>query len=101
MKNPAYLITRPAQLDLLHIFHYLVEEASLPVAERIIADIETGIRRVAEFPGVGHRRTDLTRRRIVFYRVHSYLIVYRADLKPLHIMRVLHAARDVRRLLTD
>jgi len=43
----------------------------------------------------------LTRRNILFYRVHSYLIVYRPDKKPLNVLRVLHAARDVKNLLAE
>ena len=35
----------------------------------------------------------------MFYRVHSYLIVYRGDRRPLNVVRVLHGAWDIERLL--
>jgi plasmid stabilization system protein ParE len=34
-----------------------------------------------------------------FFLVYSYLIVYRHEAKPLQIVRVLHAARDVQSIL--
>ena len=34
-----------------------------------------------------------------FFLVYSYLIVYRHETKPLQIIRVLHAARDVQSIL--
>jgi plasmid stabilization system protein ParE len=54
---------------------------------------------VAKQPGIGYFRTDLADRRHRFYLVHPYLIVYRSESKPLQVIRVLHAARDVQSLL--
>jgi len=53
---------------------------------------------LAESPRIGHKREDLTSREVLFWRVHSYLIVYR-DSNPLRIVRVLHGKRDVKKLL--
>ena len=47
---------------------------------------------------MGHSREDLTDRSVLFWRVHSHLVVYRAS-KPLRIVRVVHGKRDVRKLL--
>ncbi len=49
-------------------------------------------------PGMGHKREDLTQRNVLFWRVRSYLVVYR-DSRPLRIVRVIHGKRDVRTLL--
>jgi plasmid stabilization system protein ParE len=40
-------------------------------------------------------------RDLLFFLVHSYLIVYRRDKLPLNVVRVLHSARDVKRLLAE
>jgi plasmid stabilization system protein ParE len=56
-------------------------------------------RRLAEQPGMGHARTDLTERPLKFWSVFSYLIVYEPDAAPLRIIAVMHAARDVESVL--
>jgi plasmid stabilization system protein ParE len=47
---------------------------------------------------MGHRRQDLTSRDVLFWRVHSCLVIYR-DSTPLRIVRILHGRRDVNKLL--
>jgi len=49
-------------------------------------------------PGIGHSRTDVEDPRYRFWRIHSYIIAYRIDTKPITIARVLHGARDFRRI---
>jgi antitoxin ParD1/3/4/toxin ParE1/3/4 len=55
--------------------------------------------RLAEMPLLGHLRQDLTAEPLRFWQVYSFLIIYRPEKSPLEVVRVLHAARDVRRLL--
>jgi plasmid stabilization system protein ParE len=80
--------------------NYLTVQASPRVANKVASDIRAGIRRLAQFPGIGHERADLSEG-VRFYLVHSYYIVYRPNTKPLQIIRVIHAARDVPRILED
>ena len=47
---------------------------------------------------MGHRRPDLTGHDVLFWRVHTYLVIYRIS-EPLRIVRVIHAKRDVKKLL--
>jgi plasmid stabilization system protein ParE len=54
---------------------------------------------LAETPGKGHRRPDLTRRNVLFYTLYQYMVVYRAG-APLEIVAVLHGKRHVKRLLS-
>jgi toxin ParE1/3/4 len=51
--------------------------------------------RIAENPRIGHKREDLSQDAVLFWSVGSYLIIYAPEKKPLGIVRVLHAARDV------
>jgi len=99
VKRPLYDLSAAARLDLLKIWKYLAANASLNIADKVSADIESAIHELASSPGLGHRRPDLTPHEILFYRVHSYLIVYRPEHKPVHILRVLHAARDLETML--
>jgi toxin ParE1/3/4 len=48
---------------------------------------------------LGHWREGLTDKRHRFFLVYSYLIVYLHETKPLQIIRILHAARNVQSIL--
>ncbi len=54
---------------------------------------------LAEFPGKGHLREDLTSLPLHFFLLDTYLIVYNRAASPLAIHAVLHTSRDVRSLL--
>jgi antitoxin ParD1/3/4/toxin ParE1/3/4 len=97
----SYELSAAARLDLLRIWNYLAEHASLNVADTVLADLEAGMERVAERPGIGHARPDLTDRPLRFYLVHSYLIVFRPESSPLHVIRVLHGAQDIQSILAE
>ncbi len=58
-------------------------------------ELRAAMRKLAEFPRIGHLRQDLADQSLRFCRVCSYLIVYRAEATPLQIVRVLHGARDI------
>lgn len=47
---------------------------------------------------MGHKREDLTHRHVLFWALYSYLIIYRNS-QPLRIVRIIHAKRDVKKLL--
>src|SRR5258708_5229759 len=75
---------------------------TLPLIDYIAADSIEAADRVldlAKNPGVGHWREELADKRHRFLLVYSYLIVYRHETKPLQIVCVLHAARDVQSIL--
>ncbi len=94
-----YLITEPASEDLNQIWDYLAE-VDVRRADRVLAGIEDAIRKIVKRPGMGHYRPDLTSKRLRFYLVSPYLIVYQPDTKPLQVRRVLHGARDAETLLS-
>jgi antitoxin ParD1/3/4/toxin ParE1/3/4 len=54
---------------------------------------------LADFPQGGHWRRDLTAAEVRFLAVYSYLIVYRPETTPLQIVAILHAHRDVAKIL--
>jgi toxin ParE1/3/4 len=99
--KPTFEFTAAARVDLLRLWNYLAEQSTVSVADGVIAEIEAGIHKVAKTKSLGHRRPDLTDRNLFFYRVQSYLVVYRADKKPIHIIRILHGARDVKSVLRE
>lgn len=93
-----FVLTPLAARDLSDIWEYLAQD-NIQIADQTLTDLEKAMRRLARRPGIGHLREDLADRRHKFFLVHSYLIVYRMATKPLQVIRVLHAARDVQALL--
>ena len=93
-----FVLTRLARQDLEETWDYLAAD-SPSAAERVLGRIEEAIIKLAKTPGLGHFREDLADRRHRFFLVYSYLVVYRPDTRPLEIIRVLHASRNVQALL--
>ncbi len=99
--NRRYVLAPEAALDLLRIWRRLRGEAGIVVANRVESSIREKIVFLAKFPGGGHSRRDLTDEPVKFFPVYSYLIVYRAGVKPLQVVAILHGQRDVEVLLKN
>ena len=84
--------------DIREIWAHIAAD-SIEAAGRIRLRILEACRRLAQNPGMGHRREDLTNAPVLFWPVGSYLIVYNPARRPLEIVRVLHGARDFASLL--
>ena len=93
-----FVLTPFARRDLEEIWRYIAKD-SVKAATRVLDHLESTIGRLAKNPGIGHVREDLADRRHRFFSVGSYSIVYRAQTKPLQVIRILHASRDVQALL--
>jgi toxin ParE1/3/4 len=94
-----YLLTDAARGDLAQIIEFL-SQRNARAAGTICRDLRRAMRRLAEFPGIGHFRDDLTGHGLRFWSVHSYLIIYRTEQKPLQIIRILHGAQNLARYFT-
>jgi plasmid stabilization system protein ParE len=93
-----YLVAPEAEDDLRQIWRYLLGEAGLAIANRIQGELVDAFEDLADVPGKGHKRPDLTTRDVLFFSVYQYLIVYRRT-ELSQIVAVLHGKRDVKRLL--
>ena len=94
-----YVLTPAAKLDLIEIETYITSRDSARAALKVIDDIDAAFAKIAQMPGIGHVRPNLTNKPVKFWRVHSYLIVYRPDVQPVQIHRVISGHRDIGRLL--
>ena len=94
-----YILAPQAARDLVHIWRYLKKESSQETADRVESVIRSKFLYLSEVPSAGHLRRDLTSAEVRFFSVYSYLIVYRPETKPLQIVAVLHARRDIPKLL--
>jgi plasmid stabilization system protein ParE len=94
----AFVFTPLAARDLNEIWDYLASD-SIQAADRVLVALKKALHRLAKNPGQGHWREDPADRRHRFFLVYSYLIVYRSETKPMQVIRVLHASRDIQSLL--
>jgi antitoxin ParD1/3/4 len=96
-----YTLAPEAARDLVEIWHYLSKKGSQETADRVESVIRGKFAYLANFPQAGHWRRDLTSADVRFLPVYSYLIVYRPETKPLQIVSILHASRDVAGVLAQ
>lgn len=94
-------VTPAARLDLLQIWEYVAHRDGVSAADGVISDIRSALQHLAEFPETGHRRDDLADESLRVWSVHSYLIVYRPNRRPIEIVRVVSGYRDLFPLFVD
>jgi plasmid stabilization system protein ParE len=94
-----YILAPEAVRDLVAIWRYIRKESSRELADRIESMIRDKIAFLANTPGAGHRRRDLTPADVKFFSVYSYLIIYRPE-KPLQVVSILHGNRNIEWILT-
>jgi plasmid stabilization system protein ParE len=94
----SYIVAPDAESGLKQLWRYLLGEAGLAVANRIQGELVVAFESLAETPGQGHRRSDLTSLDVFFFSVYQYMIVYRRT-QTVGIIAVLHGKRNLKRLL--
>jgi antitoxin ParD1/3/4/toxin ParE1/3/4 len=87
-----YVLTDSAKEDLREIILYIAQR-SPEAAERVHTKLHAAMKKLADVPGMGHSRADLTAEPIRFWGVYSYLIAYDPNSTPLQIIRIVHGAR--------
>lgn len=92
-----YLFSPEARDDLQDIWIYIAGE-NPAAADRLEADIYKACDLLAENPGLGHARPDLTDEPVLFWPVRGqYLVIYQRETphaNPVKIVRILHGARE-------
>ncbi len=86
------VLTPLAEQDLIDIWDHVVTD-NIDAAHRVLGRLEAAMRELAKTPRIGHFRENLADRRQQFFLVYSYLIVYRAEAKPMQaVSRVARGA---------
>lgn len=93
-----FLLTPEAFSDLEEISDY-IDSDSHEAARRVRLSLLNAMRKLGANPGMGHLREELCAEPVRFWPVYSYLIIYRAEVKPIQVLRIIHGARDIRALL--
>lgn len=89
-----YVLGADAALDLDDIWEYIAQD-DVDAADRWIAKLYDAFEALARTPGMGHRREDLTEYPVLFWPVGAYLIIYRAERRPVEIVAVTQGSRDI------
>lgn len=92
-----YVLSDLANEELREIVSH-IGRRSPQAARRVREELKAAMRKLAEFPGIGHLREAVTDEPIRFWSVYQYLIAYRPHTKPLEILRIVHGARDLHAL---
>ena len=91
----SYVLGLDADLDLDEIWEYIAAD-NIDAADRWIAKLFDAFEALANTPGLGHKRQDLTGYPVLFWPVGSYLIIYRAaEPRALEIVAVTQGSRDI------
>ncbi|MCC6367341.1 MAG: type II toxin-antitoxin system RelE/ParE family toxin [Bryobacterales bacterium] len=95
-----YILSPESLEDVYEIWSYLARESGVDFAGRVESALFEKFDLLAQHPGLGHKREDLTKLPVLFYRAFpfQYMIVYRPRI-PLEIVGVLHAKRHIKRIL--
>ncbi len=89
-----YVLGVAAEQDLNEIWEYIAED-SIDAADRWLAKLFDACQSLAQSPGMGHKREDLTDLPILFWPVGAYLILYRVQREWIEVVAVTQGARDI------
>jgi toxin ParE1/3/4 len=103
-KEPTVVKSPQALWDVVEIADYLAQRTSLAAADRFVDAAERTIERLARMPGIGNRwdddDPDLANVRVSpVSRYRNYLVFYRPIDGGIEVLRILHGARDITRIL--
>lgn len=90
------IFTSRARRDLAEAWDYIADE-NLIAANNFLHRVEKAVELLEQMPGIGHSRPDAPSQ-YRFWTVKPYLLAYRFTSKSLTILRVIHGARDFRKI---
>ena len=94
----AYVLSEDAELDLDDIWEYIARD-NVDAADRWTDKLFGAFDAIAQKPGIGHKREDLTDHPVFFFAVGAYLIIYRAIRRRVEIVAVTQGSHDIPRFL--
>jgi plasmid stabilization system protein ParE len=100
---PEYQLTLKALDDLDEIWNYIAGD-SVDSACRVESAIFEACEGIARHPLLGSKRVEITSQPVRFWvvsRFPNFILVYRPATKPLEVIAVLHAKRDIKRVLAE
>ncbi|MBZ5608487.1 MAG: type II toxin-antitoxin system RelE/ParE family toxin [Acidobacteriia bacterium] len=95
-----YSVSPQAVDDLFEIWRLIARDDE-EVADRVESEFYELFDTLGRMPGLGHQRSDLTRNKVLFFPLYSYLIVYQPGVNPIRIVTIIHGRRNVKRVLKE
>jgi len=95
----AFRLSGKALRDVADIIGYQHRNRGASTANAIESRLFTVFRDIAESPAMGHRRSDLTPRNIMFYYAQPYFILFRRMKQRTQVLRVAHESQDLKKFL--
>ncbi len=89
-----YVLGGDAALDLESIWEYIAHD-SIDAADKWIGKLYDAFDAISRSPHIGHKREDLTPFPVLFWPVGKYLVIYRAERRPIEIVAVTQGSRDI------
>jgi plasmid stabilization system protein ParE len=89
-----YLLGGAVEADLNSIWDYIAKD-DVEAADRWVTKLFNGFQAIADNPGIGHTRKDMTILPIRFWPIGAYLILYRVQNRQVEIIAVTQGARDI------
>ncbi len=89
-----FRLTPNAREDLREILLDIADD-SPDTAERIRAELYTGLQALGKTPGIGHYHDELLSRRYRFWNFYSWVVAYDWEAKPIQVIAVVHGARSL------
>ena len=94
-----YVIDSVAREDMRGILRYIWRDNPL-ASKQMSVRFYDAFSTLGDSPYIGQRREELTSLSVHFWPVHpNYMIVYNPSSDPIQILRILHSARDLARIL--
>ena len=88
-----------AEDDLEQLLSYVSEQSGTSRALKVHESFVAAFEHLAEMPGSGSKRADLTGTRVRWWPVFNWIVLYESDSSPITILRVIHGARALDRIL--
>lgn len=90
-------LTEQAEADLDELWAYIAAR-NPEAADRMVDAVLESSRMHVRFPGMGQSRDDL-RPGLLCFVVSPYVVFYRPSEDTIEVLRILHGARDISRLI--
>ena len=97
--SAGYRLSRTAEEDLEEILSYVSEQSGPNRALHIHGSFLAAFEQLAEMPASGSKRSEITGDLVRWWRVFNWIVLYAWESSPITILRVIHSARALDRIL--
>jgi len=95
----SWRLTATAEADLNSILQFIATHDGTARAVHVLDAFAEAFEAIATTPGLGAIKTDLTGADVRWWRVFSFLIMYQSGEADVIVLRIIHGARDLDRVL--